>query len=353
MSSDMRNWQIELMKKRKLIVHDEVEVEAILARVNYYMLSGYALHLKDGNDDYLPGTSFKQIYNIYLFNKRLCSVLFDLIESLEVHARTEIANLHAHRHGPDGYLKVQNFEEAQKFTGFISEINRNINTAIKKKVKYVMHNLNSFGKLPIWVAVELVSMGTVSRMYGNLLDGDRKAIAMSQFGVKDEVLKSTLHCMTDLRNRCAHHEPLRISWPQNHASMQSSGSGSIRPGAPIAPGHNAAAQSLRSILLQLSGFHGQNHALMQSSGSGSARPEPLSVIYKQSRSNCGSVYTKYHSFQAFIFLYSSWLSDPLLFNCSRISLRAAIFCSFSSAQLSNTSAMPSLPSLLRAAAPDL
>ncbi len=79
---------------------------------------------------------------------------------------------------------------------------------------YVVHNMDKYGKLPVWAAVEIMSFGTLSMFYGNLdltvgLDEDGIGLAEAiagAFGTKRRYLKSWAHHLTTVRNIAAHHD---------------------------------------------------------------------------------------------------------------------------------------------------
>lgn len=70
--------------------------------------------------------------------------------------------------------------------------------AYGQNVLYVVHNMGNYGKLPIWAAVETMSFGTLSMLYGNL---DYRAgetagtpgvadVVANAFGTKQRYIKS-------------------------------------------------------------------------------------------------------------------------------------------------------------------
>lgn len=61
------NEQLEILKGRGLLVEDEIVARDFLLRNNYYRISGYSLTLRS-NDVFHPGTSFRNIQDIYEFD---------------------------------------------------------------------------------------------------------------------------------------------------------------------------------------------------------------------------------------------------------------------------------------------
>lgn len=75
--------------------------------------------------------SFEMIYDTYIFDKRLSSILIDLFESVEVTFKTQLAYYLAHEKGPIGYLDATNFHNQSHHANFLSEYNRSIPKSVK------------------------------------------------------------------------------------------------------------------------------------------------------------------------------------------------------------------------------
>ncbi len=177
----------------------------ILSKVNYYRLSAYLLPFKQPSSEcYKDGTSFNRIFRLYEFDRKIRNILLLAIEPIEVLLRTKIAYYHAHKYGPEGYIKSENFEKEEWHRKLIEEFNE----AVEKNRNnlFVKHHIDKYeGHFPIWVAVELFSLGMISKFYANMKSIDRKYIAKNIFFTGPDHLKSWLVCLTDLRNRCAHY----------------------------------------------------------------------------------------------------------------------------------------------------
>ena len=58
---------------------------------------------------------------------------------------------------------------------------------------------------PIWVIVELFTLGMLSFFFADLNTQDQKDLARAVFHSTANNIKSWLRCCTDLRNICAHY----------------------------------------------------------------------------------------------------------------------------------------------------
>ena len=64
------------------------------------------------------------------------------------------------------------------------------------------------GKVPVWLAVECMSLGNLSKLYSNTGNVSVTHSIADSFGVKRDELTSWLACLTAARNSCAHYDCL-------------------------------------------------------------------------------------------------------------------------------------------------
>ena len=196
--------QIDLLKSRGLIIGDEDKAKFILNNINYYRFSAYLIHFKKEDETYKENITFEHIYNLYLFDKELRNILIDMLESIEIYFRTYIAYTLAIKHGSTGYLNKQCFKKEKYFESFIKKLEDEKNNH-KNKLFIKHHNEKYNGILPIWVAVEIMSFGTLSKLYSNMLPQDTAYIKRELCKVNPILVNSWLHSLTHLRNVCAHY----------------------------------------------------------------------------------------------------------------------------------------------------
>jgi abortive infection bacteriophage resistance protein len=196
--------QIEKLRSRGCLVTDDSFCANVLSQVNYYRLSAYFLPFKKNDGNYLHGTDFNTIYQIYEFDRHLRNLLFAAIEEVEIYLRAKFAYFHAHKYGADGYLDDANYNARHSHDKFQKLIAAEIKN--NKNVLFVQHHLGKYeGQFPIWVITELFTFGMLSYFYSDLLMTDQKQLARQMFDTVPKNLASWLRCCTDLRNICAHY----------------------------------------------------------------------------------------------------------------------------------------------------
>ncbi|WP_102372434.1 Abi family protein [Enorma phocaeensis] len=205
--------QLAKLEERGLYIGDEDFAIAKLKDLNYYRLRGYWLTLeREGR--LVEGASFNDVWEIYQLDAGLREWLWHAIAPIEVKLRTQFAYHLGNRCGVDAYLHLANFKNAHSHAAALKGFVRERDRAYRQGVPCVIHNMDKYGRLPVWAAVEIMSLGTLSMLYGNLDpgagrgDGDKgvAALVASSFGTKPRYLGSWAHHLTTVRNIAAHHD---------------------------------------------------------------------------------------------------------------------------------------------------
>jgi len=199
--------QLKKLKERGCIIPDEGFATLALQRINYYRLSAYFLPYQNAEGKYRDGTSFETVYRIYEFDRKLRNLIFSVIEEIELMLRTQLAYYHSHKYGSLGYLEPENFNKRHKHDRFLEHIKSAI--AHNNKQLFVKHHIEKYDStFPLWVIVELFTVGELSFFFSDMLRVDKKSLAKQLFNVSDDRVSSWLLCLTNLRNYCAHYARL-------------------------------------------------------------------------------------------------------------------------------------------------
>ena len=203
--------QADLLSSRG-IVGSRSLIRDRLSSVNYYRLSGYLYPYReaDGSNDFRIGTTFETVWNHYAFDRRLRLLLLDAIERIEIALKTQFAYHHAHSNAqsPFAYTDCSIFREesGNRHADLLERLGKEIGR--KSKHIIVRHFREKYGQgdLPIWMAVEFMSFGTLQRFYRGADQRGVQAPLASYFHIPVPVLRSWLHVLNVIRNQCAHHE---------------------------------------------------------------------------------------------------------------------------------------------------
>lgn len=115
-----------------------------------------------------------------------------------------IAYTLAINHGTIGYLNRNNFINPAFHNGFLLSLEKEKgNNSNKLFIKH--HNEKYDGQLPIWVATVIMTFGMLSKLYANLLPGDKSYIKNNLCKVNPKLVDTWLQSLTHIRNQCAHY----------------------------------------------------------------------------------------------------------------------------------------------------
>ena len=211
--------QIELLKSRGMIIPNDEEARKFIEDVGYYRLMGYCFPFKK-NDHYQDNFSIHAAMGLYELDNQLRAWLFSLIERFEIKLKAQFANAMALRHGALAHLdKCLYAMTDNEFDEYIENYEDRIRTKYRSDLQFVVWNIDTYHELPIWAAVDVMTFGTVSRLYSRLSDlADRKAVSdgfhvhdiynNKIYKLKPDDLSKWAKVLNDIRNLCAHHERL-------------------------------------------------------------------------------------------------------------------------------------------------
>ena len=206
--------QIEIFKYKGLVINDEKYSKDVLLRENYFFLSGYR-HLFMQSDNpkfYIKGTTFEELYSLFLFDRQFRNIIFKNLLIVENNAKSIFSYQLSKKYGykESDYLKPANFDMSP-------EKSRQVNDLIKKMKRQVrvngsqhsatLHYLSNYGYIPLWVLVKVLSFGIISEFY-SILKAEDKASISKIYNIKVDDLTNYLSILANYRNVCAHEDIL-------------------------------------------------------------------------------------------------------------------------------------------------
>ncbi len=98
--------QIALIRRKGFILYEDEEEDCIafLKKVNYYRFSSYFFPYLKEDRSFEPGISFFRLQRTYEFDSRIRSLIFEVIEDVEVYLRTQLSYYISQKYGPYGHL---------------------------------------------------------------------------------------------------------------------------------------------------------------------------------------------------------------------------------------------------------
>lgn len=205
--------QVDLLVARGLKISNREAASHYLRFIGYYRLSAYCISFQYGGKDagkhhFRTNTSFEQILELYIFDRKLRLLVMDAVERIEVAVKAAISNAASINHGSHWFLRQEFFTTKFNHASFLEKIKKDI-SANKSEI-FIQHYNNNYCDPelpPSWMVFEMLSLGTVSLIYKYLKPELKKEIA-AHFSVHYSILESWLHTISYLRNLCAHHSRL-------------------------------------------------------------------------------------------------------------------------------------------------
>lgn len=199
--------QVALLQSRGLLIVDPARAYRYLQFIGYYRLMAYARPYQADlqNHTFVKGTSFDDILQLYVFDRKLRLHTMDAIERLEVALRTVINNHMSLKYDQFWISNRILFSVNYRHEQLIKDIEKSTKTGAYPFCTAYYRKYDAPALPPSWMVAEILSLGQWSLIFSNLATtADQKAIA-NIFHLPYHTLKSWLRSLSTLRNICAHH----------------------------------------------------------------------------------------------------------------------------------------------------
>ena len=197
--------QVQLLQSRGMLIDNEQDAIFYLQHLNYYRLTAYWLpfELDHATHRFKPNTKFSDVLKAYVFDRELRLLLLDGIERIEVSVRSQWAYYLATLHSPHAHLDSTLFNHRywqRDLDALTTEVNRSQET-------FIQHLRTNYSEIltPVWAVCEVMSIGLLSRWYGNLEPYQTRSAIARVYQLDHTVLGSWIHHLAIVRNFCAHH----------------------------------------------------------------------------------------------------------------------------------------------------
>lgn len=208
--------QIRILRSRGMEIkkgYEGSKTMRVLERENYYsVINGYKepfIVCGRSPETFIPKTKFDELYSVFTFDRNIRSIYLKFILKAEHQIKTVIAHEFSKLYGHDNYLKLDNFDSStnEKIKNVLETIKR-IQTALSNqmgKSNEITHYMSTYGYVPLWVLVNILTLGEMSYFYLNMKPHDKNEVA-KQFKIKPYEMSKYMKNLTLARNLCAHDE---------------------------------------------------------------------------------------------------------------------------------------------------
>ncbi|MCB9425985.1 MAG: Abi family protein [Flavobacteriales bacterium] len=196
---------IILLKQRGLSIPNTNRAKKYLSTVGYYRLTGYMYQFQDSNNKFKENVSFDTIIDHYNFDKKLRTIIGEYLERIEVALRSKLTNYYSINYGFFWFNNTSLFEESKAFDIIRTEIASKFENPQEIFLKHYKNKYTSESLPPSNMAMEILTMGKLSRLYKGLSNNYEKRLIAADFGLPSSILSSWFIYLNNVRNICAHH----------------------------------------------------------------------------------------------------------------------------------------------------
>lgn len=207
--------QIEILKSRNVIIDDYDKAYKLLSKNNYYyLINGYKdlfINYVSEEEKYIDNTKLEELYSLYEFDKDIKINFLKYLLLIENEIDTYIAYEFSKSFGHKNYLVHNNFNNSNSkiplIEKFIKDVNLEIDYQYKNSNEMIIHYLDNYNYVPLWVLVRVLSFGKISKFFSLMKPKEQNAISR-KYNLRIHEFRVILHNLTLIRNVCAHDEKL-------------------------------------------------------------------------------------------------------------------------------------------------
>ncbi len=204
---------IKLRDEKHIVITDETETLCKLQQVGYYSLvSGYKhLFRIPAQKIYKNGTAFEELVSLYEFDEALRELFLHYLLHIERHIRSLLSYYFTEKYGESQstYLLKTNYNYVRKHQQGIDRLVYELQKlTLTTQHAYIAYQRNTYHNVPLWVLVNALTFGTLSKMYFFFPFDLQSKVSKNFAHVNEKQLGQFLTVMTKFRNVCAHNERL-------------------------------------------------------------------------------------------------------------------------------------------------
>lgn len=198
--------QLANLKKQGLVVSNDADALRHLHSISYFRLECYLRYFEVAPKVLKDGTRLEDVLTLYSFDNELKELVYCAIQDIEVALRTKVIHFISLEQGPFWFMDATKFGDIGMFNFNLGKLQAELGRSKEDFISEYFANYDSPQMPPAWKTLEVVSLGTLSKIYENLKTTQGKKLVAKDFGLPQyKYLESWNRCATVLRNCCAHH----------------------------------------------------------------------------------------------------------------------------------------------------
>ena len=204
----------QLQNNKGLTISDIVYAKKMLAKISYYaLINGYKNMFRHSpSGKYLRGVTFEEIVAFYYFDNELRLLFFKYILHIERQMKSLLSYHFCEKYGElqSDYLNSNNYNYKPRNQNSINYLIQCLTNAVTlpSKYSYIQHYNHVYHNVPLWVAMNAITIGNVSAMYQYCTSDIRAKISLNYESLSEVQLHQFFRIIASCRNVCAHGERL-------------------------------------------------------------------------------------------------------------------------------------------------
>lgn len=199
---------IQLLKSRGLNILDEERAAKYLSNIGYFRLSGYMYHLQKDLHQFIEEVTFNDVILYYKFDKELRSLVLEYLERIEIALRAKLNDKYSLNHGFYWYTQYGLYDDKTVYDAINEKVRDRFENPQERFLKSFKNKYTSESLPPSNMAMEVLTLGKLSRLYKGLSNNEEKAEIAKEFNLPSTILSTWFMSMANVRNICAHHSRL-------------------------------------------------------------------------------------------------------------------------------------------------
>ena len=199
---------VKLLMSRGLEVSNETKAAAYIRNIGYFRLSAYFypfLKKPKNLHQYKKRSTFNKVLKLYRFDRKLRLIMFNEIEKIEVAVRSTIVNIVcAETNDPFWMTNPKYYASRPEFCETMKLIKKEYD---RSREDFIKHFKQKYSEPypPAWELAEILPLGVITRIYGNIRDFRTQKLIAKRFDLNIPVFESWMTILTLTRNSCCHH----------------------------------------------------------------------------------------------------------------------------------------------------
>lgn len=213
--------QIEKLLSRGLEIHDLNFAREKLTQYGYYnIINSYKkpyLIIEDNCKCFKKGTSFNQLFSLFIFDHNLRNAILSAMLALEEHTKALAAEVLSSSFGTNekDYLQWKNFRDRRvKYKRFgLESILKDLRDTLSSEKDPIKYYRNNYGFVPPWILFKGVYFSTIVNFVRLFKEAQKNQLIKLFYNCSDELLQNsdiktllfnTLSLCLEYRNLAAH-----------------------------------------------------------------------------------------------------------------------------------------------------